>query len=135
MELIKTRLGLFFCEGHLKDLPVSEQSLDPRYCQDCCRFLEFEATLLNPKRWGNPAWVPYKTLSNQNLGDKNPPSVGYSTPVDEKPKQLALFATTSHPPEPVPTSDKGLQPLSAVLPKNIIPSRNHDGNKSPGEHG
>jgi len=34
--------GFFWCEACLVARPVSEQSLDPRYCQGCWEFLEEE---------------------------------------------------------------------------------------------
>lgn len=44
----------FFCEACLMNKPLTEQSLDPRYCRPCCDFLTEEAKLSSTK----PDWVP-----------------------------------------------------------------------------
>lgn len=114
--LIKAPIGLFFCEAHLEDLPVAQQSYDPRYCQDCCLFLEHEVSLLPASRWYDPPWAPRIKPSNQNLGDKNHVSVDYHTPVDEKPKQLDFFTITNRSPEQ-PAANRNV--YSAVLETKI----------------
>ena len=91
--LIKAPIGLFFCEAHLEDLPVAQQSYDPRYCHDCCHLLEYEVSLLSVSRWGDPPWAPRKTSPNQNPDKKNHAVVDYHTHVDGKPKQLTLFSS------------------------------------------
>jgi hypothetical protein len=53
--------GGFFCQGCLVGKPASEQSPDPRYCQDCYDFLLEEAALLfasGDKH--HPRWIPIK---------------------------------------------------------------------------
>jgi hypothetical protein len=47
----------FWCKTHLGDLPISEQSPDSRYCQDCYEFLLKEARLLSSHQ-GRPNWIP-----------------------------------------------------------------------------
>ena len=47
----------FWCKTHLEDLPVSKQSPDNRYCQDCYDVLSEEVRLLSPKQ-GKPDWIP-----------------------------------------------------------------------------
>lgn len=49
----------FWCETHLAAIPITKQSADSRYCQDCYHFLYEEVLLL--AEYGQrkrPWWVP-----------------------------------------------------------------------------
>lgn len=46
----------FFCHACLEDKPISEQSLDSRYCESCFQFLTNEAKMLSGGK--RPAWMP-----------------------------------------------------------------------------
>lgn len=49
-------IGGFVCQGCLVGKPISEQSPDSRYCEDCYKFLLNEAKfILGSKR---PKWLP-----------------------------------------------------------------------------
>lgn len=50
--------GGFFCEACLVGKSDGEQSIDPRYCKDCCDFLLKEKEQLTPGRKKNPDWSP-----------------------------------------------------------------------------
>ena len=50
------RMSAFWCKTHLEDLPISKQSPDNRYYQDCYALLLEEAKLLSPKQ-GKPDWI------------------------------------------------------------------------------
>ena len=50
---IKSPSGMFWCYGHLADIPLSERSSDPRYCRRCFSVLKEEAKN-NTTDW----WVP-----------------------------------------------------------------------------
>lgn len=51
------KAGGFWCHTCLVSHPETEQSPDPRYCQECCEFLLKEAEMLPPKS-GRPQWIP-----------------------------------------------------------------------------
>jgi hypothetical protein len=58
-SLIASEPGMFWCYTHLADLPLSEQSPDPRYCKACNAVLTREREDLRGS--GNrkkPWWVP-----------------------------------------------------------------------------
>ena len=58
-HLIVSRPETFWCYAHLADLPLSEQSPDPRYCRACNAVLTRERE--NSRASGNfrkPWWVP-----------------------------------------------------------------------------
>jgi len=46
----------FYCLGCLVARPVAAKSYDPRYCKNCCDFLEAEAALLPSSQ--RPQWRP-----------------------------------------------------------------------------
>jgi hypothetical protein len=54
MTEIKSPMGKFWCHSHLADMPLSEQSADPRYCQRCFEILREEAKNNKTGDW----WVP-----------------------------------------------------------------------------
>lgn len=47
----------FWCKACVVVRPLSEQSPDPRYCQQCFKLLTFEASLLRGHD-NKPAWIP-----------------------------------------------------------------------------
>jgi hypothetical protein len=66
-NLIKSKLGMFWCYTHLTDLPLEKQSPDPRYCQECYALLLHEVD--DMKSSGNhhkPWWIP-KPANKKNV--------------------------------------------------------------------
>ena len=50
---------LFYCQTHAADLPVEEQSDDPRYCLSCYNFLVKETRMLEERgTTKRPEWIP-----------------------------------------------------------------------------
>jgi len=57
----------FFCHACVVGKPASEQSPDPRYCQNCYEFLLKEVELLPASK--RPKWIP----KAQRVGSKSIP--------------------------------------------------------------
>ena len=58
-HLIASKPGMFWCYTHLADLPLSEQSPDPRYCNACNAVLTRErADLRGSGNRKKPWWAP-----------------------------------------------------------------------------
>ena len=53
-HLITSKAGYFWCYTHLADLPVKEQSPDPRYCRRCYAILQKEGK--ETRRSRNKIW-------------------------------------------------------------------------------
>lgn len=64
MTEIKSPMGKFWCHSHLADMPLSEQSADPRYCRQCYLILREEAKSGGHGSW----WVPATCLAGSPDG-------------------------------------------------------------------
>lgn len=62
----KTEGKTFFCKTHLCDVPLSEQSPDPRYCNKCYKSLVMEARNVFI---GRPSWIPDPMPEGTAVGD------------------------------------------------------------------
>ena len=61
---IKSPMGKFWCHSHLADMPLSEQSADPRYCRRCFGILSEEAKNNKTSDW----WVPVTHFTDSANG-------------------------------------------------------------------
>lgn len=52
--------GNFYCYTHLRELPISEQSIDPRYCKVCYESLtsEIKMAKIANSRLDSSEWIP-----------------------------------------------------------------------------
>ena len=58
-HLIASKPGMFWCHSHLADMPLAEQSPDPRYCNACNAVLTRErADLRGSGNRKKPWWAP-----------------------------------------------------------------------------
>jgi len=71
-HLIASKPGMFWCYSHLADLPLAEQSPDPRYCQRCYAFLMAEyRDLLTTRGKRKLWWVPANRTGRIKAPDNN----------------------------------------------------------------
>ena len=56
-----SKVETFFCHACLRDLPLSQQSDDTRYCKDCYKFLLKEAEMDITR--GSGGWKPVRSRS------------------------------------------------------------------------
>lgn len=70
------KAGGFWCNACLVSHPAAKQSLDPRYCHDCCIFLLKEAAMLDGHR-KEPEWVPKRTVKPKPAVKNAPPVSQY----------------------------------------------------------
>jgi hypothetical protein len=105
----------FWCQTHLSAIPVSDRSLDPRYCKECFEFLMREASLLPTSK--RPAWRPKNNaLFSVGLKDgKNSNNNGGQNSSEhldiEYQKQPEILSTEVK-------AKRGRKPK--ILPKNLI---------------
>lgn len=65
-NLVRSKPGMFWCYCHLQDLPLTEQSADPRYCHQCLQVLQDEVkTLSSTHRKQQPWWLPTAKTQHQ----------------------------------------------------------------------
>jgi len=95
-QLVPSKSGHFWCYSHLADLPLNEQSPDPRFCNSCHGVLMAEyRDMVTTRGKRKPWWVPVNSA-----GSKTTPHVQeqgaliMSTVNDKKPKWTKL---TRHP--------------------------------------
>jgi hypothetical protein len=60
-HLIPSKAGYFWCYTHLADLPLKEQSPDPRYCRQCYAILQKEGK--ETRRSKDKIWWWPKTIN------------------------------------------------------------------------
>jgi hypothetical protein len=60
-HLITSKAGYFWCYTHLADLPLKEQSPNPRYCRQCYAILQKEGK--ETRRSKNKIWWWPKTIN------------------------------------------------------------------------
>jgi len=58
--------GNFYCYTHLRELPLSEQSIDPRYCKVCYNSLTTEVKMakITKSKLDGSEWLP---INPQNI--------------------------------------------------------------------
>jgi hypothetical protein len=83
-HLVSSKPGMFWCYTHLLYLPLTEQSHDPRYCQQCFEVLMEEAKGMRLS--GNhhkPWWIP-KSTNEKSVQVVEQPSLNMSTVNNKK---------------------------------------------------
>jgi len=110
--LIASKPGHFWCYTHLADLPLSEQSLDPRFCRACCDFLNQEAKDGGIRRGKRaPWWLPVIESTHQMTSDAVLQGRGIMSTVNDQKTEVDII-------HPTPTTRRG--PKSHTLPVEKI---------------
>lgn len=79
IRLVASKPGMFWCYTHLADLPLSEQSLDPRYCRRCYKVLSQEASDMKSSGIRRKPWWILKATGEKTVKVVEQPSQIMST--------------------------------------------------------
>jgi hypothetical protein len=91
-HLIASKPGMFWCYSHLADMPLTEQSPDQRYCNECNAVLTRErADLRGSGNRKKPWWVPQNVkepikrivVADNRTTQVRPVSEGQNSAVDK----------------------------------------------------